>query len=34
MGSTYEIYKGLRNLQASKIVRKQVFNNLVQTIVV
>ena len=34
MGSTYEMYKGLRNLQASKIVRKLVINNLQQTLVV
>lgn len=34
MGSTYEMYKGLRNLQANKIVRKLVINNLMQTVTV
>lgn len=34
MSSTYEMYKGLRNLQACKIVRKLVINSLLQTIIV
>jgi hypothetical protein len=34
MGATYEIYKGLRNLQASKIVRKFMANGVSQSLIV
>ena len=34
MGSTYDMYKGLRNLQASKIMKKNMLNTTNQSTIV